>query len=236
MVFFVKKQNFEIKHLIFLVAVFYGLIRSNNVSATIIFLILVVVISINYFIRDRKNRVFLYFFLTVMFLISSYFILRQNTYAAMGHAIVYEGLGKLETSKLKLDQDLQTIQALLVGRDFRTLNDLYGEQSYISSSLVFITEKLTSKNNISFLPNPVTLIGVFGLMINRAEKWGLFFASYNPGINDALFGQGVFNLSNYYFDINLFNDGFVLPHSSIFSYIVFFGSDTCFFIFNLHNV
>ena len=221
--FIVKKQNFEIKHLIFLVAVFYGLIRSNNVSATIIFLILVVVISINYFIRDRKNRVFLYFFLTVMFLISSYFILRQNTYAVMGHAIVYEGW---ENSKLNLllDQDLQTIQALLVGRDFRTLNNLYGEQSYISSSLVFITEKLTSKNNISFLPNPVTLLGVVGLMINRAEKWGLFFASFNPGINDALFGQGVFNLSNYYFDINLFNDGLILPHSSILSYIVFFGA------------
>ena len=69
----------------------------------------------------------------------------------------------------------------------------------------------------------VAITSTLALFINRAEKWGIFFAKYDPIFSDFLFGYGPYNLVNYNFDNNIINDGLVLPHSSYLSYLVFFG-------------
>jgi hypothetical protein len=60
--------------------------------------------------------------------------------------------------------------------------------------------------------------------INRSEKWGIFLAKYNPGVSEFLFGYGPQQIAGYYQeDLTNINTGLVLPHSSLLSYLLFFG-------------
>ena len=91
----------------------------------------------------------------------------------------------------------------------------------MSSSLTYLIEKYhySSRNNI---PNITTLISTVASPINRGVKWGTFFGKYDPNIRTFFFGTGVNNIVNYYLNHpTKVNDGLVLPHSSILSYLIF---------------
>lgn len=221
-VLFVKQKKLDNFQYVCLIFTFYGFVRANNIAALITLVIIITSIIIFKKITNVKARTSLYLFLATVFLISSYFILRQNTYAAMGYGVVFEGWQNSRLSDVQ-DVNMEIVDDFLKGKDFKSLQETYKNKGVISSSLVVITDTLISENNIRFLPNPVTLLGVAGVFINRAEKWGLFFASYNPNLSTALLGNGAFNISNYYYDQSLFDGSLILPHSSIFSYVIFLG-------------
>lgn len=227
---FVKKRKFENTQYIYLIFTFYGFFRANNIAALITLIVLITSIVIFHSINNVKKRNALYLFLATIFLISSYFILRQNTYEAMGYGVVFEGW---QNSRLYDSPDINqdVVTDLLEGKDFRTLLAIYKNTDVISSSLIVITDALISENNIRILPNPVTLLGIAGVFINRAEKWGLFFASHDPDLSTALLGGGPFNISNYYYDQNLLDGSLVLPHSSMFSYVIYLGIVPVLFLF-----
>jgi len=71
----------------------------------------------------------------------------------------------------------------------------------------------------------------FAFFINRSELWGLFFARYNPNIQELFFGTGPYSLSNHYSEIDIASSrvntgdslGFLLPHSSFLLFLSFFG-------------
>jgi len=151
--------------------------------------------------------------------ISAYYILRQNTYASMGQSIVYEGL----SVTLSGVEDSDSTKRLLEERDFISVLKFLADREVVSSSLSIKTEVLTSQGNISNIPNIVAIFGTLGLFINRAEKWGIFFAKYDPGLSEFLFGYGPYNLVNYNFDNSIPGNGLVLPHSSFLTSLVFFG-------------
>jgi len=93
----------------------------------------------------------------------------------------------------------------------------------ISTTLNYLVNQyhFSERNNI---PNLTTLISSVATPINRSEKWGIFFGKYNPNISTLLFGTGPNNIVNYYLGFNTkANDGLVLPHSSVFSMMIFFG-------------
>jgi len=98
------------------------------------------------------------------------------------------------------------------------------EETNISSSLYLLTEKYTNSKDIKFLPNAVGVLNAISLPINRSEKWGIFFAKYNPDLNSFLFGSGPQQLTDYYLGHRTkINTGLVLPHSSLLDYLVFYG-------------
>ena len=87
----------------------------------------------------------------------------------------------------------------------------------------FLLEKYNNSgsNNV---PNLISLVSIVSVIINRSEKWGIFIAKYNPDIGEFLFGYGPQQLSSYHNNhITNFNDGLVIPHSSLLNYQIFFG-------------
>jgi hypothetical protein len=101
---------------------------------------------------------------------------------------------------------------------------LLTDTSNISSSLLLLTKFYTETGDIKYLPNGVAIISAISVPINRSQKWGVFFGKYDPTLAEFLFGYGPQQINRYYlgFDTKI-NTGLVLPHSSILSYLVFFG-------------
>ena len=63
-----------------------------------------------------------------------------------------------------------------------------------------------------------------GYILNRSELWGLFIARYNPNIFEYLFGSGPLQFGQLYSDIQVNQtSSFLMPHSSVLSYLLFFG-------------
>ena len=85
-------------------------------------------------------------------------------------------------------------------------------------------ENYTYGYNIKNIPSFVSVVNIGSYFINRSEKWGIFFAKYNPSVDEFLLGSGPQQITNYYFDHpTKYNYGLFLPHSSIFNYLIFFG-------------
>tara|TARA_Y100001958_G_C21189655_1_gene518065 strand:+ start:161 stop:1492 length:1332 start_codon:yes stop_codon:yes gene_type:complete len=222
LLFFHKKIIFKFYHYIFLLFIFIGFYRANNVASLITLALIIIIILIQKMFQDKRTRISVYTFLIATLIIGSYFILRQNTYAYMGQSVVFEGLSASNID-INDDENFRYINRLLDERDYLSILGLFEDRNELSTSLTFITESLTNQNNIKYLPNLVAIGSTLALFINRAEKWGIFFAKYDPTFSDFLFGYGPYNLVNYNFDNNIINDGLVLPHSSYLSYLVFFG-------------
>jgi len=164
----------------------------------------------------------LYSFLITLITVTSFFILRQNTYANMGQSVVYEGLS-ISNIEIKNNDNFQYVDRFLNERDYLSILNLFEERDEISSSLSFLTKTLSNQNNISYIPNPVAIFGTIALFINRAEKWGTFFAKYDPSGTEFYLGYSPLNLVNYNFDNQIVTNGLVLPHSSVLSFLVYFG-------------
>ena len=202
-------KNYEY---IFLVFIFYGFFRANNIASLVALISIVIYFLIKNYIRNIEFRILLYIFVVSAFLVFGYFIQRQNTYSNMSQAIINESLLLSNVDSHLLSQ-----------RDYLSILDKAKNGSNISTSLEFITKKFASQSNIPVIPNPIALLSVLSLLINRSEKWGVFFAKYDPNFQELFFGYGGLNLVNYNFDNSIISSGLVLPHSSFLSILVFFG-------------
>ena len=219
---FVKKIRLNIYQAFCILFILYGFFRANNIAALATLLAIVSYLLINHIIQSRSTRLLFYSFLITLITVTSFFILRQNTYAYMGQSVVYEGLS-ISNIEIKNNDNFQYVDRLLNERDYLSILDLFEERDEISSSLSFLTKTLSNQNNISNIPNPVAIFGTIALFINRAEKWGTFFAKYDPSGAEFYLGYSPLNLVNYNFDNQIVTNGLVLPHSSVLSFLVYFG-------------
>ncbi len=81
-----------------------------------------------------------------------------------------------------------------------------------------------SYNNGNFFSWIFGILSFFSFIVNRSELWALMSARYNPTYSEVLFGTGPLTFGNLYGEINIVEKNtFLLPHSSVFSYIIFFG-------------
>ena len=219
---FIKKIRLNIYQALCILFILYGFFRANNIAALATLLAIVSYLLINHLIQSRSKRLLFYSFLITLITITSFFILRQNTYAYMGQSVVYEGLS-ISNIEIKNNDNFQYVDRLLNERDYLSILNLFEERDEISSSLSFLTKTLSNQNNISYIPNPVAIFGTIALFINRAEKWGTFFAKYDPSGAEFYLGYSPLNLVNYNFDNQIVTNGLVLPHSSVLSFLVYFG-------------
>lgn len=90
-----------------------------------------------------------------------------------------------------------------------------------SSFLEYLNSSYSEKTIFSII------FGVFStisFLLNRSELWAIFSARYNPTFLEALFGSGPLTFGQVYGELNIKEtESFFLPHSSLISYIVFFG-------------
>jgi len=218
----IYSKTYRLKNIeyVLLIASIYGLYRSNNFAA---FTSLIVLIAIFYVYVNISNKKLL---IVVLLLIISFFptlyLLFFNTYSLenASRKLIKEGL---EISFIEnLDKNEWGLDAIDQNRYLEVLQR-QSDQDAVSSSLTYLIEKYhySSRNNI---PNITTLISTVASPINRGVKWGTFFGKYDPNIKTFFFGTGVNNIVNYYLNHpTRVNDGLVLPHSSILSYLIFIG-------------
>jgi hypothetical protein len=199
LIFLLRKNNkkFE-KILIFgLPALLIGLYASNN-KAALVSLLLCFALSISYEYKlKRFNKLLL---VAPVLFVLAYFIRFENFIYSLNFStnkIIEMGIG-------------------------------YGNESLRSSSINY----LQNLDESSFLIRLIFLVfSYFAFLINRSELWGIFFARFNPETLEAFFGSGPFILANHYSEINILDKklytgtplGFLLPHSSILSIMLFFG-------------
>ena len=90
-----------------------------------------------------------------------------------------------------------------------------------SSFLEYMINENTAKSIFSYIFGFFSFIAY---LLNRSEIWGIFFARYNPSFQEVVFGSGPFNFGKLYGEVTLKNtDSLLLPHSSLLSFILFFG-------------
>lgn len=97
----------------------------------------------------------------------------------------------------------------------------YTYDAHKSSFVIWLTKNFDSS---SLSATFFVLLSVLGYFLNRSEIWGLFFARYNPTFGELFLGSGPQNLAQLYGE-NPVNspETFLLPHSSLLSYLVYFG-------------
>ena len=170
---FIKKIRLNIYQALCILFILYGFFRANNIAALATLLAIVSYLLINHLIQSRSKRLLFYSFLITLITVTSFFILRQNTYAYMGQSVVYEGLS-ISNIEIKNNDNFQYVDRLLNERDYLSILNLFEERDEISSSLSFLTKTLSNQNNISYIPNPVAIFGTIALFINRAENGNIF--------------------------------------------------------------
>lgn len=207
----------------------FGLYKTNNFAAMsmLIFLCLILLLQIK--TRSIKQKI-LGIFLILFTGITSLLQVSNFNYEYSSKALIYEGLmvSDIEESLAGDQWGRSAIELANFGEILKLDNPK------ISSSLLLVTKHYTESNNLKFLPNSVSLISAFSVPINRSEKWGIFIAKYDPGLNEFLFGYGPQQIAKYYQEnLTVVNTGLVLPHSSLLSYLLFFGilGLSSFFIF-----
>ena len=109
-----------------------------------------------------------------------------------------------------------------------TMAEIYGYDYERSTAFKYLNN-LQEKNFVFY--SGFLIFSSFAFFINRSELWGLFFARYNPNMQELLFGTGPYSLSNHYSEIDITSLrvntsdslGFLLPHSSFLLGLSFFG-------------
>lgn len=221
-VFFIYSSKFKFTKIEFLLLLIniYGLYKSNNFAAFTSLVILILIFVSSRFLVNKQIKLTLIFGILIIFPLIYFIFFNTYSYETAGRNLIQKGLSisyveNLDTNEWGLDAVDQN----------RYLEILKNEETKknLSSSLTYLIEKYHYSER-NFLPNITTLISVTASPINRAEKWGTFFGKYNPNYLTLLIGTGLNNISDYYLSHpTKANDGLILPHSSLFSYLIFIG-------------
>ncbi len=187
-------KKLKISNVILTILPIFGIYFSNNRTV----MVLLVIFFIILFVKKFQNRKILILSSIVLF-ISFIFYIYNAANLQYNYGFYSESIYN-QTNFYSLEQGFSSYA--------NYINSIYSD-SYISQYIF---------GAFSFI----------GYILNRSELWGVFFARYNPNAFEILFGSGPFNFGKLYGEIEILNsyrykDAFILPHSSILSFLVFFG-------------
>lgn len=185
-----------------------------------------------------KNRYFDMFYV-LGFIVSLVSLIFSDNRTSIILAIVFLTYFFIESNKFK---KIGYFAVLLISLSsilyFFGIQNFTYELTFIKSKL-FLTAfsfsyGLESSSALKAIENLETLpvllkffldiLGIFSYFLNRTEMWGLFLARYNPTFFELMVGSGPLNFGQLYGEMYINEpDTFLLPHSSILSYILFFG-------------
>jgi hypothetical protein len=215
---FIKIAKFEIV-LIFITL--YGLYRSNNFAATVGLILFTILLFLNSSNLNTKLKKSIY----VVGLLSIVGILNYGndySYDFASKTLLHQGISASLVSE-SLPGNEYGLNAA-ESSNFGQILLLEENDIKLSSSLKYSLKEFTENGNIRFIPDKIATWSFISVPINRSEKWGIFLAKYNPTIVEALFGYGPQQLSDYYLGHpTKYNEGLVLPHSSLLDILIFYG-------------
>ena len=217
-----KKLNFNYFDLLLILFPIIGLVRSNNFAAISSSTVIILVYFYNKKIGSKKLISIVSLSLVVLSVLVYTQFFREFSYNYLSSNILYQGVLASE-----IDYELDTnqygsTQAELA--NYQYILEIPEERANLSTSLRFLIENYTYGYNIKYIPSINSVVNISSYFINRSEKWGIFFAKYNPSLLEFYFGSGPQQFTNYYFDHpTKYNYGLFLPHSTLLSYLVFFG-------------
>ena len=82
----------------------------------------------------------------------------------------------------------------------------------------------TNYGSGGFLSGIFGFFSFIGYFLNRSQRWGIFFARYNPTYMESILGSGPLSLGQVYGETPIAKtETFLLPHSSLLSFLVYFG-------------
>ena len=200
----------------------YGLYRANNAAAIISLTILLIITIIHKNILDKKLKTLVYLILIAILLIGAYSLLNNYSFEFLSGAIMYESV---QASNIEYEFNLNQYNLSAAEEaNYAFLLNLPKDQTNFSSSLQYLLNSYTYGNKIQNIPSVLSSISAASYFINRSEKWGIFISKYNPDVYELLFGYGPNQFPEYFLGHNnIYQDGLILPHSSILSYLLFFG-------------
>tara|TARA_B100001287_G_C22679344_1_gene529439 strand:- start:1141 stop:3114 length:1974 start_codon:yes stop_codon:yes gene_type:complete len=218
----IRSKTYRLRNVeyVLLIANIYGLYRSNNFAAFSSLLVLIVIFYLHSNIENKKQLIILTL-LTLSFFPVIYITI-FNTYSLedASRKLIKEGL---EISYIEnLETNEWNLNAVDQNRFLEVLQS-QKDKDAVSSSLTYLVEKYHYSDR-NYIPNITTTLSTIASPVNRGEKWGVFFGKYDPSVKTFFFGTGVNNIINYYLNHpTTINEGLVLPHSSILSYLIFIG-------------
>ena len=215
---FIKIAKFEI---ILIFITLYGLYRSNNFAATVGLILFTILLFLNSSNLNTKLKKSIY----VVGLVSIVGFLNYGndySYDFASKTLLHQGISASLVSE-SLPGNEYGLNAA-ESSNFGQILLLEESDINLSSSLKYSLKEFTENGNIRFIPDKIATWSFISVPINRSEKWGIFLAKYNPSIVHALFGYGPQQLSDYYLGHpTKYNEGLVLPHSSLLDILIFYG-------------
>lgn len=217
-----NKIKLTLTEILLVIPLIYGLLRTNNFAAITSLVILILIRFL--FLKSYKPKFWLISLLIAFFSITIIY-LNSIDFKDLSSRMLYEGVRVTYFEVAEEVEENELGQSLIDTGDLGFIANLNDSQHNMSSSLKYLINTYNFDGDIKYLPNIISVTSTISYIINRSEKWGIFIAKYNPeNINQFLFGSGPGQFSNYYLGHeSKVNNGLVLPHSSLLSYIVFIG-------------
>ena len=179
-----------------------GILRSNNVSAILTLSAIVILYLINLKFNPSLKIVTLFGIVIMPLLIALGLNLNNVSYESASRSLILEGLRYSNLYENEPDRNLNVERFFIQENDLETIFLYSGNEEKISSSFRYVLDGY-NKNNLNFLPNYVSILSIFSLMINRSEKWGIFLSKYNPDFQEFFVGTGPLQFNKYFFESNL---------------------------------
>jgi len=216
------KIKLTISEIILLIITFFGLIRSNNFAAISSCFGLIILYLIFKTKGIKKTIIFGLLVVSSSFVVLYFQLFKDYTYSYLSSSIIYEGVqaSEIEYNFVKNEDGYTPAEEA----NYQYLLEIPVNEANFSSSLRRIMENYTYGYNLKYIPSFNSSFNIGAKFINRSEKWGIFFAKYNPTFGEFIFGYGPQQFTHYYMEHpTKYNYGLFLPHSSLFNYLIFFG-------------
>ena len=199
---------------------FYGIIKTNN-FASIASLVLIIGVLIAIYCINLNKKFIASCLLLVLF--GLFFVsLNKLGYTYISKHLLLEA--SMQSNIFVGAPEYEDADRFFKENDIGTIVSMYDNEERMSNTLLSLINIFTQKFNFPLLPNPVALISLVSIVINRTRLWGIFIAKYNPDILNLFFGYGPLQLNEYYFGHETIPlNGLILPHSSLLDSLIFFG-------------
>tara|TARA_X000000950_G_scaffold288773_1_gene407293 strand:+ start:3144 stop:5168 length:2025 start_codon:yes stop_codon:yes gene_type:complete len=245
---FIKKEVINLKQIILLLPIVYGLYKSNNFASFIAVTSIIFLLIVYTFISNRKLEKHFFKILSLLLILFVSVFLINSDYQYLSTELIFESTfhqGFYENPGSYTNYMI--IENKMYERDLKSM--LLNEQNLneASSSYKFLVNRFTSDLNIPFVPNLIAFISVISLLINRTEMWGIFIAKYDPNLIETAFGSGPLQINEYLYGEKVFLDvpfyklqSLFLPHSSLLDLLIFFGAGgvlilSCLIFWNIYK-
>ena len=173
--------------------------------------------SLGLYFSDNRTSIVIVFLAILFYFYKTYF----SNFFRSKFVLTAFGFISVITVVLVIGFNNLNVSYEFMSKAMFTKANLFQFDTIYSSYLDYIIE---SYNDNTFPSKFFSFLSVLAYVLNRSEIWGLFFTRYNPTYMELIFGSGPLTFGQLYGEIVVSDSAmFLLPHSSLLSFTLFFG-------------